>query len=105
MGGSIAPVGGHNILEPAAAGACIVTGPNTQNFDEMVKRFTAREALVQIPSQQNGAMAGTLAETFEKLLNDSSEREILAERGQQLIEENRGATSCTIHHIKALLSM
>jgi 3-deoxy-D-manno-octulosonic-acid transferase len=105
MGGSIAPVGGHNILEPAAAGACIVIGPNTQNFDEMVKRFTARQALVQIPPQQNGAMASSLAETFKKLLNDPYEREILAARGQQLIEENRGATSCAIDHIKALLSM
>src|SRR5205085_6879842 len=32
MGGSLTHTGGHNILEPAAAGICTVTGGHTFNF-------------------------------------------------------------------------
>jgi hypothetical protein len=45
VGGSIATVGGHNILEPAAVGACIVTGPNTENFRDIVSTFAAQARL------------------------------------------------------------
>lgn len=34
MGGSLVPVGGHNLLEPAAAGVPIVSGPQLHNFLE-----------------------------------------------------------------------
>ncbi len=34
MGGSLIPVGGHNLLEPAAAGVPIVCGPHLHNFSE-----------------------------------------------------------------------
>src|SRR5207248_5433452 len=30
IGGSIATHGGHNVLEPASLGLCVITGPHTQ---------------------------------------------------------------------------
>lgn len=104
MGGSIARVGGHNVLEPAEAGACIVTGPHTKNFDEIVKTFTARKALIQLDEQQNGAMATELGEVFSKLLLDDTHRNELGARGKALIEENRGATARTIELLKNRLA-
>ena len=50
VGGSIAKSGGHNILEPAAIGAAIVTGPHTHNFDAIVKEFVKEKAIIQLPS-------------------------------------------------------
>jgi 3-deoxy-D-manno-octulosonic-acid transferase len=103
VGGSIARVGGHNVLEPAEAGACIVTGPHTKNFDEIVKTFIARQALIQIDEQQNGAMATKLSEVFARLFKDDELRNRLGARGKAVIEENRGATSRTIDLMKNML--
>src|SRR5690606_31301328 len=49
VGGSFIPHGGQSILEPAAAGKAIITGPHTHNFAEAVRVFTANQALIQIP--------------------------------------------------------
>src|SRR6185312_12532976 len=100
VGGSIARIGGHNVLEPAEAGACIVTGPYTKNFDEIVKTFKPREALIQLDEQQNGDMATTLSEVFVELLNDADRRKELGARGKVLVEENRGATIRTLALLK-----
>jgi len=104
VGGSIAPIGGHNVLEPAESGACIVTGPHTGNFDEIVRTFTSRDALVQIEQQQNGAMGKTLSEVFANLLTDTARRNELGAKGKALIEENRGATVRTIKLIKDVIA-
>jgi 3-deoxy-D-manno-octulosonic-acid transferase len=103
VGGSLAPVGGHNILEPAAAGACIVTGPHTKNFDEIVRTFTSRKAVIQLGLEENGTVPSTLASVFSELLNDRAKCDELGLRGKALIEENRGATACIIEHLKELL--
>lgn len=96
VGGSIAPVGGHNILEPAMAGACIVTGANTQNFDEIVKTFIAADAIIQLRSMPESEVAGAVAEVFADLLRDPQQRQGLAARAKALVENSRGATAFTI---------
>ena len=37
VGGSLVPVGGHNLLEPAALGVPVITGPHTQNGPEIAR--------------------------------------------------------------------
>src|SRR5215213_10011815 len=49
VGGSVAPVGGHNVLEPALDARAVVTGPNTFNFKSIVAALLERDALVQLP--------------------------------------------------------
>ena len=39
MGGTIAPCGGHNILEPAMFGKPIVVGPHMENFRDIAEAF------------------------------------------------------------------
>src|ERR1051326_8028360 len=39
VGGSVAPTGGHNVLEPALAARAIVTGAHTSNFKAVVETF------------------------------------------------------------------
>jgi 3-deoxy-D-manno-octulosonic-acid transferase len=104
VGGSIAPIGGHNILEPAAVGACIVTGPHTKNFDEIVNTFSASNALVQIGPANNGEATTALRDVCKDLLLNPERRHQLGQRGKALVEENRGATLRTIDILKTLLS-
>ncbi|MCU1267951.1 MAG: hypothetical protein JWM21_4269 [Acidobacteria bacterium] len=105
VGGSIAPIGGHNVLEPAAAGAAIVTGPYTQNFDEIVRTFTAKGALIQITPANDNEMVSLLSDVCAKLLRDPERRRELAVRAAILVEENRGATARTMQILKTMLKI
>ena len=44
VGGSLVPIGGHNLLEPAALGVPILTGPNNSNSAEVARLLIARGA-------------------------------------------------------------
>jgi len=103
VGGSIAPVGGHNILEPAAAGTCIVTGAHTENFDEIVRTFAAQKAIIQLGHIRNGDAAIVLASVLASLLHDGQQRLDLGARAKALVEENRGATARTMQVLKPML--
>jgi 3-deoxy-D-manno-octulosonic-acid transferase len=85
VGGSLVPTGGHNLLEPAAAGLPVLAGPHTFNFAEVARLLAERGALRQV---QN---AGELAERVADLLGDATERARIGELGRRVIEENRGA--------------
>jgi 3-deoxy-D-manno-octulosonic-acid transferase len=52
VGGSIAPHGGHNVLEPAAQGVCTITGPYTQNFAWITSAMLNEEALIQVARER-----------------------------------------------------
>ena len=103
VGGSIARAGGHNILEPAATGACIVTGAHTFNFKDIVETFAREEAIVQLTPMPDSDAALALATTFFDLLADANKRQELGERARRLVSENRGATARTMELLKPLL--
>ena len=87
VGGSLQPIGGHNLLEPAAVGTPMVTGPHLHNFAEIAKRLSDVHA-VRI-EQDVDAVHGALA----SLLDDAVERARMADAGRKLVEEGRGALS------------
>lgn len=103
VGGSIAPVGGHNILEPAAVGACIVTGPHTENFREIVDTFAQAEALVQLAPVPKRELVRSLVAAFSELLESSERRTVLGNQARKLVDENRGATARTMEILRRLL--
>lgn len=47
VGGTLVPIGGHNVLEPAAVGVPVVVGPHVTNVAADVTRLRARGAAVQ----------------------------------------------------------
>jgi 3-deoxy-D-manno-octulosonic-acid transferase len=104
VGGSVAPVGGHNVLEPALAARAIVTGAHTSNFKAIVETFVARDALVQLPHGEDAQVSNALARVFNELLNDESKRRSTGERARAVLEENRGATARTVRLLEPLLS-
>jgi 3-deoxy-D-manno-octulosonic-acid transferase len=103
VGGSIAPTGGHNILEPAASAACVITGAHTANFSAIVSAFVAAGAIVQLADVSVEEARSELASVFENLLADGEGRRRMGLRGQVLCESNRGATKRTIDLLAPLL--
>jgi 3-deoxy-D-manno-octulosonic-acid transferase len=104
VGGSIAPIGGHNVLEPAAAGVCIITGPHTFNFAAVMRAFLDVNALVQLPSVPDVEAPAQLARVCAGLLTDGERRRSLSENARLALEQNRGATRLTINMLAPLLS-
>ena len=51
VGGSMIPHGGQSVIEPAAAGKAIITGPHTHNFASVVQAFEEGEAILKIKDQ------------------------------------------------------
>ncbi len=104
VGGSIARNGGHNILEPAAAGVCTVTGAHTFNFKAVVEAFLEAGALVQLPALSEDEAPAALANVLRELLADDERRRELAQRARAALEQNRGATSRTVELLAELFA-
>ncbi|MBB3143045.1 lipid IV(A) 3-deoxy-D-manno-octulosonic acid transferase [Halomonas organivorans] len=97
VGGSLVPVGGHNLLEPAAMGVPVLTGPELANFTDVAEALREQQALVEVTD------AATLAEALMRLLGDAAERERLAAAGRAVVEANRGALAHTLEGLGRLL--
>jgi 3-deoxy-D-manno-octulosonic-acid transferase len=104
VGGSIANAGGHNVLEPAAHGACVVTGPHTSNFSAIISEFLTAGALIQLPEVSEEAMSAELTNTFSQLLTDQESRRGVGEKAKALCENGRGATQRTIELLAPILA-
>jgi 3-deoxy-D-manno-octulosonic-acid transferase len=104
VGGSIARTGGHNILEPAAAGASVITGPHTYNFRSIVETFVEAGAIVQLPPLSDSAAIVELANVIWDLLGEPAKRRELGRLAQSLVEKNRGATERTLQLLRPILS-
>ncbi|OGT26996.1 MAG: 3-deoxy-D-manno-octulosonic acid transferase [Gammaproteobacteria bacterium RIFCSPLOWO2_02_FULL_42_14] len=85
VGGSLVPVGGHNVIEPATLGIPIITGPHLQNFTEIAQLLQHAGAL-QIVADEN-----QLSDTVTALFISTDLREKIGESAKKAIAENRGA--------------
>lgn len=90
VGGSLQDVGGHNLLEPAAVGTAVVTGPYLHNFSEIARR------LEQAGGLRVGADAAAVGAALEALLADSGQRAAMTSAAAALVEEGRGAVERTL---------
>ncbi|MXZ80036.1 MAG: 3-deoxy-D-manno-octulosonic acid transferase [Gammaproteobacteria bacterium] len=85
IGGSLAPVGGHNVLEACAGGVPAVYGPHMFNFQQISDQVLAQGAGLQVMDERE------LGETVNTLLNDPVMREGYGTEGLRFVEDNRGA--------------
>jgi 3-deoxy-D-manno-octulosonic-acid transferase len=85
VGGSLVPIGGHNLLEPAALGLAALTGPHNFNAQEIADMLIEAGA-VQVVTDQPSLRAAV-----EVLLGDPAERERRGVIGLEAVERNRGA--------------
>lgn len=97
MGGSLANTGGHNLLEPAAAGKPVVFGPHMFNFADISRMVLECGAGVQIDSPTG------LAPAIELYLRNTDMRYAAGQAGKDLIEQNRGALKNNLKLIEQVL--
>ena len=85
VGGSLVPIGGHNLLEPAALGLPVISGPHNFNGAEIARLLMERGA-VQVVRD-----AVELAEKVAALLANADDRARIGGQARAVVEENRGA--------------
>lgn len=97
VGGSLAPVGGHNLLEPAAQGVPTVFGPITHNFLEMARELEAAGGGVRIADGRE------LAGAWGGLLNDPERAQTMGRAGLEFCRAHGGAVQRAVEEAAALM--
>ena len=98
VGGSLVPVGGHNLLEPAALGLPVLSGPYQDNNRDIAKMLAASGALREVST------AVELGEALRRLCDDAAERRRMGEAGILLVAANRGSVAVLMELIEPLLA-
>ncbi len=90
VGGSLQPIGGHNLLEPAATGTAILTGRHLHNFVDIAKRLREAEAMRVVED------ASQLSSDLLDLFADEAARSRMSTNARRLLDQGRGALERTI---------
>ena len=98
VGGSIAPLGGQNLIEAAAAGCPILIGPHTFNFSE------ASEEAVRVGAALRVTDFDALIEQSIALASESARRRRMADAAIAFAAAHRGATDRTMHVISEVMN-
>jgi 3-deoxy-D-manno-octulosonic-acid transferase len=87
VGGSLVAVGGHNLLEPAALGRPILTGPHHANAREILQTLLAADAVRVVHT------AAELARAVSALLRDGDARRRMGAHALQVVSAGRGSSA------------
>ena len=98
LGGSFAPLGGQNLIEAAACGCPIVTGPSVFNFQEAATLAQQAGAAFPVASMAQGVQLAV------ELAQDEVRFAQARAAAEQFATAHRGAADRTAQAVQALLS-
>jgi len=98
VGGSLVPVGGHNILEALQVNRPVVFGPYMQNFKQI------SQLVLDAGGGRCVSDKAELLLALKELLSDASLRQSMARSGHGLLEKNSGATRQNLAYLQTLLT-
>jgi 3-deoxy-D-manno-octulosonic-acid transferase len=98
VGGSLVPIGGHNMLEPAMLGLPVITGQHVFNSQDIADLFLADGAAVLVND------ANELAEKLQNLLANPVARNAIGAKGEALLQANRGALKRLLNLLEPLVN-
>lgn len=98
VGGSLVPNGGHNLLEPAALGKPVLSGPELFNFLEIAAQLRSAGALGEVQD------ADTLAAMVARLWQQPAEIARMREAGREVMARNQGALQRLLDGLARLLN-
>ncbi len=98
VGGSLVPIGGHNLLEPAALARPILVGPHTFNATEMTDELIASGGALRVLD------SGQIGTALTRLLGQQDERDRIGAAAMQGMLRQRGAVERTVSIIDDVLA-
>ncbi len=97
VGGSLVPIGGHNILEPAMFAKPLMFGPHMHHFPDLARMLCAADGALQV------ADAEDLYRQVTRLLQQPGEAELMGQRARGALQANRGALAVVVDHVARVL--
>jgi len=97
VGGTIAPLGGHNVLEPAAAGSAVCFGPHTENVAEAAASLLAAGGAALVRD------SGELRSLWQQLLADPDAAYAMGARARQVVEAREQVLADTVALVERAL--
>ncbi len=97
VAGSLVPIGGHSLLEPAAVGTAMVAGPHNHNAQYIADQLVIAGGLEIVNDGTD------LAERVIELLGDSERRSTLVRNAARCLNENRGAVKRLLTLLEPLI--
>jgi len=97
LGGSFAPLGGHNLIEAAACGCPLVMGPSTFNFSEAAALSLAAGASLQVADMDAGIVE------VQRLLESPERLAALSRAALSFAAQHRGAAARMAQRIVPLM--
>lgn len=98
VAGSLEPIGGHNVLEPAALGKPVLVGPHTFNFSEITASLIEDGAALRV----DGAAA--LGDAVVRLFAEPQRREAMGRAALAAVERERGAVLRVLGIVEGILA-
>jgi len=98
VGGTLVPIGGHNLLEPAALGKPIITGPHLYNAQDIADMFADLGASIVVRDSAGLALAAL------RLFEDPAARRQMGGKGRDIVAKNRGALKRLLVLLEPLMS-
>jgi 3-deoxy-D-manno-octulosonic-acid transferase len=93
VGGSLVPMGGHNLLEPASFGCPVLFGKHTHNFVQMSELLLEHGGGKRLDGPEE------ISPVMHSLLKDDTMRSIMGKNAKIFVEANSGAINRVIEII------
>jgi 3-deoxy-D-manno-octulosonic-acid transferase len=94
VGGSLVPIGGHNVLEAAMVSKPVLFGPHMENFRDIA------QLVVQAGAGRCCADGARLTEALRDLLDDDEGRRVMGQAGRALLRRHAGAAERTVAMVR-----
>ena len=98
VGGTLVPRGGHNVLEPAAAGVPVVFGPSIETTRAGAERLRVAGGGIEVRD------AADLAATLEALFTDPARAATMGARARAAVADDEGALAVTLAVIRGTIA-
>jgi len=97
MGGTLAPIGGHNPIEPAKLGAAILHGPHTDKAREIYAALDAARGSLTVKDEM------ALARALSRLLDDPALVRAMARAAMDCVDALGGAVDRTLQSVEPFI--
>ena len=97
VGGSLVPVGGHNVLEPIAMNVPVVSGSQVHNFKTICADLVAAQAIVLVDQGDE------LIDAIIKLHEDTSFQKQMVHNAKEFLGRNKGSVMKHLERVERTL--
>ncbi len=99
VGGTLAPIGGHNIVEPFTYSVPVLAGPHLHKTKDVADALLARKALTVVEDEKE------LGDQLQRLMNEPELRQQLGQSGNAWLKESQGALDRALTMIESIIQL